>query len=181
MLFQELPISSQTVRTGHNSVQLVTACRCVNIGLFLSGDLRRDTVVDIMIRHPKYVQMISFPGDSLRRVSPDERSISFFMLKAKSMLDELYHGEQRRMSNGIAVRRDGIDTVRDELNTANTFLASGDNLTTMRRVAGFQRGVFVYDVDGTNSDLIGELAENVYRYRTPERFILEINHMMDSN
>jgi tRNA pseudouridine-54 N-methylase len=49
VMFKELPIDRDSVRSGQNNPEVIIACRCVNVGLFLSGDLRRDTVVSLAV------------------------------------------------------------------------------------------------------------------------------------
>ena len=101
VMFDDLPIDGNSVRSGHNSPEVVVACRCVNVGLFISGDLRRDVIVSLAIGTEDDLRVISFPGYSLRRVSPDERSISFFLLKAIEKTQSLQQGEVFTMDNGI--------------------------------------------------------------------------------
>ena len=106
---KNMPIDRASVKSGKNSPEVVTACRCVNVGLFVSGDLRRDVVVSFVIGETEDVTMISFPGDSLKRVSPDERSISFFLLKAIEKTKEMEQGMTFTMDNGIKLARTPLD------------------------------------------------------------------------
>jgi hypothetical protein len=100
-MFKGFPIDIASVKAGQNSREVVTACRCVNVGLFVSGDLRRDVIVSIVIGTEEDLRVVSFPGDSLKRVSPDERSISFFLLKAFEKAQDLETGGSFKMNNGI--------------------------------------------------------------------------------
>ena len=109
VMFDEMPIDKASVKTGQNDPEVVTACRCVNIGLFVSGDMRRDVTVSFAIGPSDNLRTISFPGPSLRRVSPDERSISFFLLKATEVLAKLEAGEAFTMDNGIELTRSSMD------------------------------------------------------------------------
>jgi tRNA pseudouridine-54 N-methylase len=101
VVFKDLPIDRDSVKSGHNSREVITACRCVNVGLFVSGDLRRDVTVSFGIGIEDDLKVISFPGFSLRRVSPDERSISFFLLKAVEKVETMTQGDRFVMDNGI--------------------------------------------------------------------------------
>jgi len=107
--FNELPIDTDSVKSGQNSPEVVTACRCVNIGLFISGGLRQDVIVSIAIGTDEDLCVVSFPGDSLRRVSPDERSISFFLLKATERTNLLEPGDRFMMDNGIELIRSSLN------------------------------------------------------------------------
>jgi tRNA pseudouridine-54 N-methylase len=49
VMFDSFPIDKASVKSGQNSPEVVTACRCVNVGLFVSGDLRRDVIVSIAV------------------------------------------------------------------------------------------------------------------------------------
>ncbi|MHA2079307.1 MAG: hypothetical protein ACXAB0_14855 [Candidatus Thorarchaeota archaeon] len=108
-MFEKMAIDKASVKSGQNSQEVVTACRCVNVGLFVSGDLRRDVTVSFAIGQRDNLRVISFPGPTLRRVSPDERSISFFMLKAIERLEDLEVGRSFTMDNGIELTRVPLD------------------------------------------------------------------------
>ncbi|MHA1949791.1 MAG: hypothetical protein ACXAAO_11835 [Candidatus Thorarchaeota archaeon] len=104
-----MPIDRESVKSGRNSPEVVTACRCVNVGLFISGDLRRDVIVSFAVGPPDDLKVISYPGTSLRRVSPDERSISFFLLKAIEKAESLEIGNMFTMDNGIELTRTSLE------------------------------------------------------------------------
>ncbi len=109
IMFKDFPIDKTSVKAGQNSPEVVTACRCVNVGLFVSGDLRRDVIVSLAVGTEEDLKVVSFPGDSLKRVSPDERSISFFLLKAFEKARDLELGGSVKMDNGIEVARASLD------------------------------------------------------------------------
>lgn len=109
VMFSELPIDRSSVKSGLNSPEVVTACRCVNVGLFVSGDLRRNVIVSLALGTEEDLKVISFPGNSLRRVSPDERSISFFLLKAMEKVQSFEPGKSMIMDNGIELIRSSLD------------------------------------------------------------------------
>lgn len=111
--FEKMPIDRTSVKSGRNGLEVVTACRCVNIGLFVSGNLRRDVVVSLAVGLPDDLRIVSFPGQSLRRVSPDERSISFFLLKAIEKLENLEVGNSFTMDNGIELTRTSLDEMTE--------------------------------------------------------------------
>lgn len=108
-MFKDIPIDRSSVKSGLNSPEVVTACRCVNVGLFVSGDLRRNVIVSLAVGIVEDLKVISFPGNSLRRVSPDERSISFFLLKAIEKAQDLEPGKSITMNNGIELIRSTLD------------------------------------------------------------------------
>ena len=112
-MFKDFPIDSISVKAGKNSPEVISACRCVNVGLFVSGDLRRDVIVSIVVGTEEDLRVVSFPGDSLKRVSPDERSISFFLLKAIDKAQDLELGGFFKMNNGIELVRAPLDELID--------------------------------------------------------------------
>jgi tRNA pseudouridine-54 N-methylase len=110
-MFNEFPIERSSVKSGQNGPEVIIACRCVNVGLFISGDLRRDVIVSLAIGKKEDLKVISFPGESLKRVSPDERSISFFLLKAIEKGSSLEFGDSLTMDNGIKLIRSSLDNL----------------------------------------------------------------------
>lgn len=113
--FKEFPIDKASVKAGKTSTEVVTACRCVNIGLFVSGDLRRDVIVSLAVGSESDLKVVSFPGDSLKRVSPDERSVSFFLLKAMDRIENLEPRESFTMDNGIQLERTSLDELVEQM------------------------------------------------------------------
>ncbi|MGY5855509.1 MAG: hypothetical protein RTS72_02845 [Candidatus Thorarchaeota archaeon] len=109
VMFKGIPIDKTSVKSGKNSPEVVIACRCVNVGLFVSGDLRRDVTVSLTAGTEEDLKVVSFPGNSLKRVSPDERSISFFLLKAFEKTQDLELGKSYIMDNGIELVRASLD------------------------------------------------------------------------
>ncbi|NOR38560.1 MAG: hypothetical protein GQ580_03115, partial [Candidatus Thorarchaeota archaeon] len=75
ILFEELPIDVVSVKSGQNGPEVITACRCVNVGLFVSGNLRRNVEVSLAVGQLEDLGIVTYPGPALKRVSPDERSI----------------------------------------------------------------------------------------------------------
>lgn len=108
-MFKGIPIDKTSVTSGQNSPEVVTACRCVNVGLFVSGNLRRDVIISLAVGTEEDLKVVSFPGNSLKRVSPDERSISFFLLKAIEKAQDLELGKSFKMNNGIELVRASLD------------------------------------------------------------------------
>ena len=109
VMFKGFSIDKASVKVGQNSPEVVTACRCINVGLFVSGDLRRDVTVSIAVGTEEDLRIVSFPGNSLKRVSPDERSISFFLLKAIEKAQDLELGRSFKMNNGIELVRTSLE------------------------------------------------------------------------
>jgi tRNA pseudouridine-54 N-methylase len=176
VLFNELPLDRTSVKKGENSLQVVTATRCVNIGLFLSNDLRRDVDVIIGIVQDDEIQTITFPGSTLRRVSPDERSIAFFLLKASTILNDLPENSEEIMDNGIVIKRTNLESLISQWPYGQVFVASNSSSSSIDDVRS-SGGLFVYPrgVDIAQLDKYGSLKCT----STPERFILDVNLHFD--
>ncbi len=172
---ENIVIDPSSVRSGTNTKTVVTICRCVNVGLFLSGALRRDVEVTLIQGEPEDLGTVTFPGHSLKRVSPDERSVSFFLLKAMNILQDLTFGHTHTMDCGIVVKRCRLaDIVQTEENNSIVVAAEqGDcKIESLKSCAG----LFLYDLRG-EIDKVMERHNpiKVVRSAHPERFILEIN------
>ena len=182
IIFENLPITKSEVKEGRISQEAVIACRCVNVGLFLSNDMRRDTEVSLVIVKDG-IQIIAFPGKNLRRVSPDERSISFFILKAIDLLARLPAGVVRELDNGIRVERTTINDLSEKWNSIPLFIAEENGTIQVDSDAKFTEGGFIYEIHtGLLPDsLFDKKPVRLSRPTSPERFILEINYQIDLN
>lgn len=55
--------------------RLDLVCRCVTNALFISNDMRRDTIIHVVLEGPNYPpKTISFDGNELKNLAPDERN-----------------------------------------------------------------------------------------------------------
>jgi hypothetical protein len=177
LLFRDLPIDSTGVRRGENPPAVVTAVRAVNVALFLSNDLRRDVTVCFGINAQSEWKIISFPGLTLRRVSPDERSISFFLLKAMERLDDMLSDSHYIMDNGIELSKTQLDDFISK-NNPKVYLSSGNNNST-DLLDYTADSLLIYQIDTAYAfEDVDYLC--IPKPRTPERFILDINRAFDS-
>lgn len=74
--------------------------RCVNAALWLSHGVRDDTAVHLYVDIGERV-LITFHGDRIRRVSPDERNIGSWI---KISLETLMENKER-VQDGITVKK----------------------------------------------------------------------------
>ncbi|MCK4568203.1 MAG: hypothetical protein KAU48_12935, partial [Candidatus Thorarchaeota archaeon] len=146
ILFDDIPIDKISVKSGNNSPEVITATRCVNVGLFISGNLRRDVVVSLAKGTPDDLKLISFPGASLKRVSPDERSISFFLMKALSMAEELLMDSFKIMDNGIEVRRSTLKNFFESLNPARVYISTPEITSNTISVTEYENSLLIYSI-----------------------------------
>ncbi|MFX1602836.1 MAG: hypothetical protein ACFFCK_05070 [Promethearchaeota archaeon] len=180
IVFRQFPIDEVGVRSGENAREVIVACRSINVGLFVSGDLRRNVEVSIAYGHKEDLRVMTFPGKSLKRVSPDERSISFFLLKATKELANLHLGGANRMDNGIELRRTGLVEFLSLWSDSGTFLAL-DDAAAQRLPVEPPSGLYIYEVDdvGISEELVKLPVVMLRKPLSPERFILDINLSSD--
>jgi tRNA (pseudouridine54-N1)-methyltransferase len=87
-------------------------CRCVNTSLFLSHEIRRDVKCYLILQgDPDPPKTIMFSGESVRHLSPDERSAGALIRKAL----EMPCGKQfRESTKGVFIRRGGLEDLLEE-------------------------------------------------------------------
>jgi tRNA (pseudouridine54-N1)-methyltransferase len=88
-------------------------CRCVNASLFLSHDLRRD--VDcylVLLGAPSGPKTVKFSGESVRSLSPDERSAAALI---KKVIDVPCGSEFREAADGVSIRKGGLERLVKDL------------------------------------------------------------------
>ena len=181
ILFDDIPIDKASVKSGNNSLEAITVARCVNVGLFISGNLRRDVIISLAKGSLDDLRIISFPGNKLRRVSPDERSISFFLMKALSISEDLQMDTLEAMDNGIEVRRSSLRMFIESTNPVNVYLSSTESTKSVEDT-DYENSLLIY----TSGTQFGQIRDNIARisgklphYPHPERFILDVNIMTD--
>ena len=182
IIFDDIPIDKASVKSGNNSPEVITAARCVNVGLFISGNLRRDVVISLAKGSPDDLKIISFPGDSLRRVSPDERSISFFLMKALSIAEELAMDSFKTMDNGIETRRSNLKGFIESIAPSRVYLSSPKFASESVDDGEYENSCLIYPI-GKQLDLIKEdttwTPEKLPYFPHPERLILDVNMRVD--
>ena len=87
-------------------------CRCINSALFLSHDMRRDVQVHLLLLgDPEPGKIVRFDGETLRYLSPDERSSGSLIKKA---LEKTAGEEEIESTPGVWIRTGGLDTLLNE-------------------------------------------------------------------
>ncbi len=88
--------------------------RCICNALWISHALRRDSCIHVVAcGSPNPPVVISFYGDTLRGVSPDERNIAAWIKKALS---------RKRWNPGIIIRKISFQQLIEELASEGTFI-----------------------------------------------------------
>jgi tRNA pseudouridine-54 N-methylase len=135
--------------------------------------------VSILIGSNDNLKSITFPGASLKRVSPDERSIAFFLLKAHSVLDKMHENSERTMDNGILLHRLALKELFNRWLVKECFIAAEEFNTNSEYNEVSEAGIFLYDLTKC-LDLGKYNTKPLPRPSHPERFILEINLHCDN-
>jgi tRNA pseudouridine-54 N-methylase len=188
ILFDDIPIDKMSVKSGHNSPEVVTACRCVNVGLFISGNLRRDVIVSIAKGPIDDMRIVSFSGEILKRVSPDERSISFFLLKSLNTAENIPQNSQHTLDNGIIVVRENFTQFISKYAQDRVFIARTGSELTLDSSINLDDAILIYETKTSRgfAGLEPKILEELKIYSAlpyplhPERFILDINSQIDS-
>jgi hypothetical protein len=182
VLFADIPIDKTSVKSGDNYPEVITAVRCVNVGLFVSGNLRRDVVLSIAKGTPEDLKIVSFPGANLKRVSPDERSISFFLMKAFSLAKDLVLGSFEKMDNGIEVQRTSMESFVESVAPARIYVSTPEIAPGVISDGEFENALLIYTIGEQYHPLRIDTKwkqEELPQYPHPERFILDVNMNVD--
>jgi hypothetical protein len=139
-------------------------------------------VISLAKGSPDDLKIISFPGANLRRVSPDERSISFFLLKATSIVEDLVMDSLEIMDNGIEVRRISLKKFLDSFTPARVYLSTPEITSGFVDDAEYDNSFLIYSngmqFDLFKDDFAWEQGRLSY-VPHPERFILDVNMIVD--
>lgn len=184
ILFEDIPINKTSVKSGDNSQEVITAARCINVGLFVSGDLRRNVVVSLVTGTPDDSIIISFPGADLKRVSPDERSISFFLLKAFAEAESQGTNSVRTMDNGIVVRRGKLIDFIEACSPEKIYLANTEIDPLSMEKYDYVNSLWIYYIkEPPKLELKGNKWDirQIHHPSHPERFILDVNMTSDKD
>lgn len=90
-------------------------CRSISNALFIAGDMRRDTVIHAVLEGPKFPpKIVSFYGERLKSVAPDERNIASHIQKALESGIDLKLREEKEVSPGIKVAKKSFEELVKE-------------------------------------------------------------------
>jgi tRNA pseudouridine-54 N-methylase len=139
-------------------------------------------VISLAKGSPDDLKIISFPGKNLRRVSPDERSISFFLMKALSIAEELTTDSLEIMDNGIEVRRSSLKSFLETIAPARIYLSIPELSSESVDDREYEDSCLIYSsrkkFDSIEEDPIW-IQEKLPYFPHPERLILEVNMIVD--
>ncbi len=133
-----------------SSGRLDVVARCINSAFWLSGGIRRNVVFHTVLHGGQSPVYIRLEGARLRKVSPDERSISLFLKKALERMDE-----RMETSPGIFACRKSFKEVVGE-NANNDFYLLDEEGMPISEVEFGEKPFFFL---GDNNDLTHEENE----------------------
>lgn len=101
-------------------------CRAVNAAFLTSHGIRRDVVLDLVLRD---TYTITFAGEELGGVNPDTRSIAGVIQNAVTQAP-MQQGERVHVSNGVTITQKGFaDTVNETALPVVWLHEDGDRFT----------------------------------------------------
>jgi len=90
-------------------------CRCISNSLFVAQDMRRDTIFHAVLEGPLLPpKIVSFFGETLRNVAPDERNVASHIQRALEEGRDLKLGEEKEISPGIKVFKKSFERLIKE-------------------------------------------------------------------
>lgn len=90
-------------------------CRCISNALFISNDLRRDTIIHAVLDGPNDPpKTISFYGASLKGMQFDEKNIAEHINEALKKGKDLKTNESIDLKNGIKICKKGFEVLLKE-------------------------------------------------------------------
>ncbi len=95
--------------------RLDLVCRCVTNALFVSNDMRRDTIIHVVLEGPDNPpRTVSFDGRELRNLAPDERNCASHIRIALERSAGFKLGECAKSEPGITVCKSSLEGMLKE-------------------------------------------------------------------
>lgn len=111
--------------------------RCISNALFVSNDIRKDTIIHVVLEGPKNPpKTISFIGKDLKNLSFDEKSVARFILKALKKGKNLKTNEKINVVDGLIVSKKSFENLIKEKKEENKQLiylhSKGKNINEIK-------------------------------------------------
>lgn len=121
-------------------------CRCVSSALFISNDLRRDTVIHVVLDGPSDPpKTISFFGSELKGMEFDEKNIAEHINDALKKGEGLKLNEERDLGNGIKISKKSFEAlVKEKFNEKKQLFYLHDKGKDIREIKFKKDVVFVF-------------------------------------
>lgn len=97
-------------------------CRAISSALFVSDHVRKDTVIHVFLNGPNDPpKLISFFGDSIINIEPDEKSIAKLILFALKKGKNLKLDEEADVLQGIKISKKSFEKFIEEKSTSHLY------------------------------------------------------------
>jgi len=137
-------------------------CRAVSSALWTSDHLRTDTIIHIVLNGPSNPpKIISFFGDKLKNVDPDEISIAKFIILALKKGRNLNLNEEIDVSEGIKVSKKSFEKLLKE-KSHNQLIYLHEKGNDIRKIKFKEDVVFI-------------LGDNLGLPKKTEKFLKNLN------
>jgi tRNA (pseudouridine54-N1)-methyltransferase len=121
-------------------------CRCISNALFISNDLRRDTIIHVVLDGPSDPpKVVSFYGDSLKGMEFDEKNIAEHINEALIKGKNLKLNEEKNLGNGIKISKKSFEQlVKEKFNEGRQLFYLHDSGNDIRETKFKKDVVFVF-------------------------------------
>jgi len=114
--------------------KLDMVCATISSALWVSGDIRRDTVIHVVLECPPLgPKTISFFGDQIKGLRSDEVSIGSYIKDALTRGADLKLGEEKHVRAGIKVAKKSYERLVSELSNDNQVFILDKNGKDIRK------------------------------------------------
>ncbi|MEM5852783.1 MAG: tRNA (pseudouridine(54)-N(1))-methyltransferase TrmY [Candidatus Aenigmatarchaeota archaeon] len=98
-----------------NAGRMDLVCRCISNAFFVSEALRKDVIFHVVLEGPKRPpKLMSFFGEDLKNIKPDERNIGSIINRALELGLKLEKGEIIEISDGIFISKKSFEELLKE-------------------------------------------------------------------
>lgn len=123
--------------------RLDLVCRTISNTLWISNDLRRDTIIHVCMTGPKYPpKTISFYGEKLKNVEPDERTIAMVIKNALKDGKKLELGAEIETHPGVIISKKAFETILKEKKDTHQIIYLNQNGQDIREFK-FKKDILV--------------------------------------
>lgn len=106
-----------------NEGRLDLVCRTVSNAIWVSNEIRRDTVVHVVLNGPPCPpKIVSFDGSALKGAEPDERTLAKLIKNALKEGLKLSLDEEKEVSPGIKVSKKSFEALAKEKSRSSQLL-----------------------------------------------------------
>lgn len=121
-------------------------CRCISSALFISNDLRCDTIIHVVLDGPNDPpKTISFFGSDLKGMEFDEKNIAEHINDALKKGKNLKLNEEKDLGNGIKISKKGFEVlIKEKFNEGKQLFYLHDKGKDIRDAKFKKNVVFVF-------------------------------------